>query len=262
MLFTLVFSVHVNQLDSKHVLHMLEPFVIVLPFTVRDWLGGTPRPTQRDGWRTQNICGKGHWLYVYFSFAQSLSLCHGFLMLFSLLWLFDLPGPWNGTPKYDLHRVAEACYQATDHVLWERFSGYRASGSAFFQPHMSIMSLQDLDGSNGLYGRITSFWIVPGSPGALLCQGDLDVLDMLLFTGDSENKFPGDINTQRSWAHVWPCPLIPSSSLSILSHISACCYLNWKGSDGNGRSGGSSKLVYNNTRSGSMMSESLVAETK
>jgi hypothetical protein len=61
MLFTLVFSVHVNQLDSKHVLHMLEPFVIVLPFTVRDWLGGTPRPTQRDGWRTQSICGqKGH----------------------------------------------------------------------------------------------------------------------------------------------------------------------------------------------------------
>eukprot|EP00438_Fugacium_kawagutii_P004047 Skav219295 [mRNA] locus=scaffold2157:432557:451800:+ [translate_table: standard] len=45
-------------------------------------------------------------------------------------------GPWNGTPKYDLHRVAEACH-----------------------------------------------------------QGDLDVLDMLLFTGDSENKFPGDINT-------------------------------------------------------------------
>lgn len=32
----------------------------------------------------------------------------------------------------------------------------------------------------------------------MLCQGDLDVLDMLLFTGDSENKFPGDINTQRS----------------------------------------------------------------
>ena len=26
-------------------------------------------------------------------------------------------------------------------------------------------------------------------------QGDLDVLDMLLFTGDAENKFPGDINT-------------------------------------------------------------------
>jgi len=45
-------------------------------------------------------------------------------------------GPWNGTPKYDLHRVAEACY-----------------------------------------------------------QGDLDVLDMLLFTGDAENKFPGDIST-------------------------------------------------------------------
>eukprot|EP00913_Durusdinium_trenchii_P020052 g18846.t1 len=44
-------------------------------------------------------------------------------------------GPWNGTPKYDLHRVAEACY-----------------------------------------------------------QGDLDVLDMLLFSGDAENKFPGDIN--------------------------------------------------------------------
>lgn len=45
-------------------------------------------------------------------------------------------GPWNGTPKYDLHRVAEACY-----------------------------------------------------------QGDIDVLDMLLFSGDAENKFPGDINT-------------------------------------------------------------------
>ena len=24
---------------------------------------------------------------------------------------FKMPGPWNGTPKYDLHRVAEACYQ-------------------------------------------------------------------------------------------------------------------------------------------------------
>ncbi|CAJ1344855.1 unnamed protein product, partial [Effrenium voratum] len=45
-------------------------------------------------------------------------------------------GPWNGNPKYDLRRVAEACH-----------------------------------------------------------QGDLDVLDMLLFTGDAENKFPGDINT-------------------------------------------------------------------
>ena len=29
----------------------------------------------------------------------------------------------------------------------------------------------------------------------ILSQGDLDVLDMLLFTGDAENKFPGDINT-------------------------------------------------------------------
>eukprot|EP00933_Yihiella_yeosuensis_P033485 TRINITY_DN27190_c0_g1_i1.p1 TRINITY_DN27190_c0_g1~~TRINITY_DN27190_c0_g1_i1.p1 ORF type:complete len:486 (-),score=125.14 TRINITY_DN27190_c0_g1_i1:75-1532(-) len=45
-------------------------------------------------------------------------------------------GPWNGTPKYDLQKVADACY-----------------------------------------------------------QGDLDVLDMLLNTGDSENKFPGDVNT-------------------------------------------------------------------
>ena len=26
----------------------------------------------------------------------------------------DLSGPWNGTPKYDLHRVAEACHQAVD----------------------------------------------------------------------------------------------------------------------------------------------------
>jgi len=47
-------------------------------------------------------------------------------------------GPWNGTPKYDLRKVADACY-----------------------------------------------------------QGDLDTLDMLLFTGDAENKFSGDIN-----AHV------------------------------------------------------------
>jgi len=44
-------------------------------------------------------------------------------------------GPWNGTAKYDLTKVADACH-----------------------------------------------------------QGDKDTLEMLLFTGDAENKFPGDIN--------------------------------------------------------------------
>ena len=36
-------------------------------------------------------------------------------------------------------------------------------------------------------------------------QGDIDVLDMLLFSGDAENKFPGDINTQQSWRSKRNC---------------------------------------------------------
>ena len=85
MLFTLVFSVHVNQLDSKHVLHMLEPFVIVLPFTVRDCLGGHLGQHNVMGGEPRAFVGKRGTDCMCILVLHSLCHFKGFLVCFDFL---------------------------------------------------------------------------------------------------------------------------------------------------------------------------------
>ena len=130
-------------------------------------------------------------VYVSFSFVQSLSR-YGFLVCFDF-WLCQGHGmaPPNMTYTESLKpatRRLVTCFEnaSLDTLLVVVLSYSHRACKIWTDP------------SQGLVG-IRCFWKVPGSPPCSVChQGDLDVLDMLLFTGDSENKFPGDINTQRS----------------------------------------------------------------
>lgn len=57
-------------------------------------------------------------------------------------------------------------------------------------------------------------------------QGDLDVLDMLLFTGDAENKFPGDINTCLCGNHERTRACCEGLGLVMMAdsmHIASAC---------------------------------------